>query len=372
MIIPIDGVVKDYAWGRPGALSHVLQRKVSDGVEAEWWLGAHPLGPSTSMESGVSVATVLAEGGHPPLGFLLKILTPGSPLSLQVHPSTEQAQSGFDREDRAGIPLDDPTRHYKDPSAKPELVVAWGGPFHALAGIAPRDTVLERLRCLEVAGVAPSSLAPWRERLERGVEEAISWLLRGGQEVRALLHQLGLFRTHSEIVQRLWEHYPEDPGIAVALMLNRVTLNPGESLFLDAGQLHAYLEGTAIELMAPSDNVLRGGLTPKNVDVDELLAIADCRSAEPPYLHPIDHGGGWWEWAPPAQAFALHCLEHSAHSRSVSLRGPAIALSLGGESVVREGSTTVTIPPGGAVLAADMRVLEVDSVGHHLWVATAG
>lgn len=227
MIWPIEGVVKDYAWGRPGALSDVLGRRVSDGVEAEWWLGAHPLGPSRAFDDHTPIALLLASQGAPALGFLFKILTPGSPLSLQVHPSPAQARAGFDRENDQGIPRDAPGRHYKDPFAKPELVVAWGGPFHALAGIRPLHEIRAVLSDLEDGGVDPMLLSCWRTSLDRGVSSAVTWLLGGGPEVADLLDELGRHCDRVEILERLWRHYPSDPGVAVALMMNRITLEPG-------------------------------------------------------------------------------------------------------------------------------------------------
>ena len=276
MFVRISNEPRDYAWGSVGEISALFGR-TSKATEAELWFGAHPACPSRA--DGGTLPEVLDAAGvaHPP--FLLKVLAASAPLSLQVHPSTEQAEAGFAREDAAGVPVDAPHRSYRDPFAKPELIVAVTR-FEALSGLRPQE---ESLRLIGAVHGADARVAPLADKLEDSLETAIAWLLSGTDEVAevvaAVSDSIAAIADEdpgaADTVQRLAQHHPGDPGIAVGLMLNRVTLAPEEALALPAGNLHAYLEGVGVELMGPSDNVLRAGLTSKHVDAAELVRIAD-------------------------------------------------------------------------------------------------
>ncbi len=344
----ISGQIAHYPWGGVGAISTLLGWPASSEPEAEWWLGTHPLRPSTLAQSPETLSDWLADHGHPAeLPFLFKILTPVSPLSLQVHPTTNQALEGYSREEEAGIALTSPRRNYKDRSAKPELVVALDRPFHALAGLRSKEETVELLRALDPSGKLPV-LARWRELIEtETLGDVIRWLLSGGDEVETLLTELSLVAGEDDTLTRLISHYPGDPGVAVAMMLNRVTLQQGEALFLDAGQLHAYLEGVAIEVMAPSDNVLRGGLTDKHVDVDELLAVASDIPSEPPLLPVILHQGVS-SYEPAGQSFGVHTVSSSEQPRTIDVRTPAVWVVTEGSWRISRGDDTVELSRGEA------------------------
>lgn len=376
-IEPITGVIKDYAWGTPGGIDRVIGATSGTDIQAEWWFGDHPQGEATVVSSGLPLSMWLRQQGIDRLGFLLKVLTPATPLSLQVHPTTEQAEAGYDREEASGVAVDSPTRVFRDRFAKPEVVVALGGEFHALAGNAPDADVLSRISELENAGY-PSELAQlWREKLAEGRGACVGWLLAGRPEAKRVVDGLGNVSHANDLLELLWGHYPGDAGCAVALMLNRVSLKPGEALFVDAGEPHAYLSGVGVELMAPSDNVVRGGLSPKHIDIDTLLEVASFDPSPPPFLSPVVHSPSWSEYAPPGLEFGLHRVDTRVTGDAVSFTvdTPAIVLCIEGDSALtldnesrqcRRGESlvlasshhhpvSVRVEPGGAVWLAYRR-----------------
>ncbi|WAC65280.1 mannose-6-phosphate isomerase, class I [Agrococcus sp. SL85] len=289
MFVPIANEPRDYAWGSSTLIAEYLGRAPSGGPEAEVWLGAHPGSPARVTggrhEGATLDAAIEAEGLAQP-ALLLKVLAAAAPLSLQAHPDDARAREGFAREDAAGIPRDAPHRSYRDPSAKPELIVAVT-PFQALCGFRSRE---EALVTLDALAALDARIAPVAERVRAG--DALEWLLSGDPEVAEAVAAAAsaapaLAATHprdADTIARITETHPGDPGLLVALLLHRLELSPGEALFLPAGNMHAYLEGLGMELMGPSDNVLRGGLTPKHVDVAELLAVVDRSPLADPRL----------------------------------------------------------------------------------------
>jgi mannose-6-phosphate isomerase len=275
--------------------------------------------------------------------FLLKILAAASSLSLQAHPTTEQAQEGFARENAAGIPLDAPNRNYKDPYAKPEMIYALSDEFRALCGFRP---VVETRAVLSAGGVG--HLLP-ELRSDADIRPVFEWLLSGDPEVAAVVEEVSAASVGApgdswRTVRGLVEHFPGDAGIAISLLLHTVVLRRGEALYLPAGNIHAYQEGLGIELMGPSDNVLRGGLTPKHVDVAELLSVLDFRALPAPLLKPRV-AGGVTEFAPEGSGFRMRVLALDA---VVEVASPAIvlaissALEIGGISVAAARAIAIT------------------------------
>ena len=369
MLVPIANTPRDYAWGEVGAISGLLGGEASGLPEAELWLGAHPGSPSRIVGSGETLPDVV-DGRLP---FLLKVLAAGSPLSLQAHPTMAQAQAGFAREEAAGIPLDAPERNYKDPFHKPELIYALSERFEALCGFRPVAETRESLeRLLERRG--PSApVRAWIDRLtgDDAIRDVFEWLITRGPGVDELVSSLvGLADDATAAlvtVRELAEVYPGDPGIAISLMLHRVSLERGEVLYLPAGNIHAYLHGIGIELMASSDNVLRGGLTRKHVDVAELLEVLDFRAVPVPYLEPIRPRPGVAVFAPDVTDFELVVIEGDA---AVPLTGPAIALCVEGSFEVAGEIGDAALGRGEASYAsADEAELSVTGSGL-LFIAT--
>lgn len=317
-MLPLVGAPQHYAWGSPTAIPAALGLDPDGRPWAELWWGTHPGGPTMVARPGADAVPLAEVAG--PLPYLVKLLAAAQPLSLQAHPSAAQAAAGFALEDERGVPLTAPQRNYKDPHGKPEILVAIT-PFEALCGFRPVD---EAAHDLETHGGAPVA-----DRLRaEGPLGTLSWLLRERPAI-ALTHPL--FR-------RLEAHYPGDPGAVVAVLLNRVDLEPGQALFLPAGVLHMYLFGVGLEVMGASDNVLRGGLTPKHVDVPELLAVLDPTASAPSVLRPDPTG--WYPTDSPA--FAVQ-----------GLGGPDRWFTTGPEIIVRlagDGDTQAWFAPGGQLV----------------------
>lgn len=398
MFVAIGNTPRDYAWGSTTAIAELLGREPSGRPEAELWLGAHPGSPAQILESSraaVGGATDLAAwiaadpdtalGGLPRLPFLLKVLAAAGPLSLQAHPDAVRAAAGFAAENAAGIPLDAPERNYRDPHPKPEIIVALSERFVALCGFRPIGEAREVL-----LGLGLDELVP---RLA-SLPAFVGWLLAGGPEVAALVERVTARaaahaavppasgrRTKTkeippdtdhtsahvvdsgpdsfivealETVRTLATAFPGDASILSALLLNRVTLTCGEALNLSAGNIHAYLSGLGIELMTASDNVLRGGLTRKHVDVAELLEVLDFTPQPIPHLAP-DVAPGLALYRPSGAGFAL---AHVTADARLTLSGPAIALCTSGSfridgrassGVVGRGEALYVTPDEGEV-----------------------
>lgn len=299
----LECVVQDYAWGDPASIPELLGLPLTGAPAAELWMGAHPKAPSVVVDRDMTLDRLIASAPDDHLGaalsgtfgrlpFLFKVLAAAQPLSIQSHPTLGQAQAGFAREEAAGIDIGSPLRTYRDDNHKPELICALTH-FVAKVGFKP----LADTRALFVA-LGGEQLAPLRERLvPDGSPEAeqlgsvLKWLLElppreVGPVVAAVLGAAehcteDRFAPELRWVATVHDHFPGDIGGVVALLLNHVELQPGEAVFLGAGNLHAYLQGTGMELMANSDNVVRGGLTPKNIDINELLDVVDASPITP-------------------------------------------------------------------------------------------
>lgn len=365
----IEGVIRPYAWGSRTALATMQGRSVpSTHPEAELWFGAHPADPARLRGEDGADGDLLARIAADPdaelgpacraafgdgLPYLVKVLAADEPLSLQAHPSREQAEEGFARENAAGIALDAPERNYRDPMHKPEVVVALSR-FEALAGFRDPAETVELLRALAVpaldsylgllAGQPDSQglralVTTWITLPQSALSELVPAVLSGC--VRYLESGADRFRGEAKLALTLGERYPNDAGVLAALLLNHMVLQPGQALYLAAGNLHAYISGAAVEVMANSDNVLRGGLTPKHVDVPELLRVLDFTPRGPSDLAPkTSTVGPEVIFSTPAPEFRVSRvrLDGTAMKRAASVeldaRGPQLL-------VVTEGTVTV-------------------------------
>ncbi|WP_370324619.1 mannose-6-phosphate isomerase, class I [Euzebya sp.] len=365
----LEGEIRHYHWGDPSAIPELLGRHADGRPHAELWFGAHPGGPSRLVDAGTTLDDAVAADPEGILGpdggddfpLLAKVLAAGGPLSLQVHPDAVQARAGFEREEAAGIPRDAPERTYRDPHPKPEIVCALT-PFSAKCGLRAPDRTAVLLGCLRVEGLGPlvdvlSGPGDPAARLGGAVEwlfaldpEAVADLVDEVTRAAAVVAVSG-FEDELAWTGRLAAAYPGDVGVVVALLLNHVVLQPGQALHLGAGNLHSYLEGVAVEVMAPSDNVVRGGLTSKHVDVDELRRLLDTAPMTPDVQSP---SGPVHAYRVDSGAFGLTraVLDGDGH---VGVTGPGIALVTegcaqlrGGEP--RRGDRTVDLTRGQAAL----------------------
>jgi mannose-6-phosphate isomerase len=337
--VRIENTPRAYAWGSHTAIAGLLGTAPSGAPEAELWLGDHPASPARIVAGsddagGASDLHALLRARGQRLPFLLKVLAAGEPLSLQVHPTIAQARAGFARENAAGIALDDPTRMYTDELHKPELIYALSDPFIALSGFRP--TVETRA---ELATVGEHCVDELVERLtgDDVLADTVAWLLAGGSEVAqladVLAEEAGEDHPHDPhgtwaTVRRLAARYPGDPGVVVSTLMNTVVLRPGEALYLPAGNLHAYQQGLGIEVMAASDNVLRGGLTSKHVDVPELMRVLDARPLLEPRIAPREVAPGVRRFEPSVVDFALTVIEPEGARGGAVIDAPAGAVVL--------------------------------------------
>ncbi|GAA1773777.1 MULTISPECIES: mannose-6-phosphate isomerase, class I [Streptomonospora] len=361
--------VRPYPWGARTAIPRLLGIEPDGRPQAELWLGAHPGAPSTVItpEGPSSFDDVIAAAPKEMLGertverfgerlpFLLKVLAAEEPLSLQVHPDSARARAGFAAEEAAGIPVTAPHRNYRDPFHKPELVLALE-PFEALCGFrdpAAARADLDGLTC-ELAGRLRADLAA--DGVHTALRAALTRLLTLPGDVREQLvgafvaewKRLGSGAHHDTIVE-LAELYPGDPGAVAALLLNRVSLRPGEALFLPAGNVHAYLRGTAVEVMAGSDNVLRAGLTGKHVDTAEVLSVVDFSVLPIPFTGPVPDRGRT-EFRPGVAEFALATAGPGPISTRLDGGAPSVVLCLDGSAdLVAESGEVLALGRGESV-----------------------
>jgi len=434
MFVGITNTPRNYAWGSTHAIADLLGRAPSGGPEAELWLGAHAGSPSTiedpalvggfdTLAEWISAVPELALGAGgsqtdivptpPRLPFLLKILAAGRPLSLQAHPTSEQARAGFALENEAGISVDAGNRNYRDPFHKPELIFALSDTFEALCGFRPLAEVrgiIAELRLLDLASENPQAAV--LDSLEghltgpEGLRNTVDWLLRDGRgddsgEVKWLVERVVALAEHAAFlaeggasigyarelatVRALSAEYPGDPGIVLALLLNRVSLQRGEAVYLPAGNIHAYLSGLGVEVMAASDNVLRGGLTPKHIDIEELLAVLDFTPAPAPYLSPATLAPGVSVYRPGVRDFELVRIDADASQvpvpgaaatpvpmHQVALTGPAIAICTAGGFLVAGAASSRQLARGQALyITPDEGLLTFAGAGE-VFLATTG
>ncbi|MFD5333524.1 mannose-6-phosphate isomerase, class I [Cellulosimicrobium cellulans] len=403
----MENTVQPYDWGSASAIQDLLGVEPDGRPAAELWMGAHPLAPSRVVPDGaahpgegprpggatasgtladlvradpvgVLGQRVLDQYG-PRLPFLLKVLAAERALSLQVHPHPHRARAGFNRENREGVARDSPLRSFHDDQHKPEMVVAVSR-FEGLSGFRRPARILELLDGLDGDLVARMRAALLARPTEAGVREAFTLALhaRSEPDVAAdLARTVASVRARASAptgsgaaatpgaprrtsrradatVLALAEQHPGDPGAVVSLMLNRVTLAPGESMFVPSGHVHAYLSGCAVEVMVSSDNVLRAGLTSKLVDVDALLECATCTPGPAARPRLVDDGSGLVTYRPPVAEFALRAGQVSgAAPVPVPDAGPRVVLCLDG---------AVTLVGGSGEGAAETRLARGESV----------
>jgi mannose-6-phosphate isomerase len=363
MLVPIANAPRAYAWGSETLLAELEGRAPSGGPEAEVWFGDHAGSPAR-VPDGRSLDRWLAEegaaaGAPKRLPYLLKLLAAASALSIQAHPTIAQAQEGYAREEEAGIPVDAAHRTYRDLNHKPELVVAVSEEFVAMAGL---RQVAATKRLLDALGGPAAPLVAALETSDPALalRQALAWILAEASEtdLGELLGALESARSEEfaaelDNARRLATEHPGDPGVAVALLMNLVTLRRGEGLFVDAGVLHAYVRGLGVEIMAASDNVLRGGLTPKHIDVPELLSIVETTPGPAAVIRPRADREGVERYDTPAPDFALTAATVRGHAVEVPLRGVALVLATEGDvTVAGTHGDSMPLRPGRAVLVA--------------------
>jgi mannose-6-phosphate isomerase len=379
-VYPLKNAIKHYDWGSPEFIPTLLQIKNAEGKpHAELWMGAHPSSPSLALDEGALIPLdalidrdkrfFLGEkiaSEFDSLPYLFKLLAAKNPLSLQAHPNLEQAKRGFARENQQNRALDDRTRNYKDANHKPEMLCAIS-PFRVLCGFrAPAEiaALLKKFDCPALSFLGDAL------RLEGDGEAAVyaslvenlfslSAVERGKISDHITNRSANAAWKEPEF-QREWDalalfnrQFPLDPAVLAPLYLNLIDLQPEEAIFLPAGVLHSYVWGFGVELMANSDNVLRGGLTRKYVNVRELVSILKLEPFAPQRIKPS--AADCFEYPASAAEFRLALMKGDGREqRSLVLSGPAILAVIEGSLVVeaKGGKDAVKIRAGESVFIA--------------------
>ncbi|MDF6042806.1 mannose-6-phosphate isomerase, class I [Streptomyces sp. JH14] len=375
----LSNTVRPYAWGSTTAIPELLGIDPTGEPQAEMWMGAHPGAPSrltriaaeqpltdiiaADPERELGPATVAKFG--PRLPFLLKLLAAGAPLSLQVHPDLAQAKRGYEDEERRSVPIDAPHRTYKDANHKPELICALT-PFDGLCGFRRPSEAAEAMAALGV-----DSLKPYVDLLgahpeEAALREVLTAILTAdpaemAETVTAAATAAERLGGAHAPYARIAHHFPGDPGVIAAMLLNYVQLQPGEALFLGAGVPHAYLGGLGVEIMANSDNVLRCGLTPKHIDVPELLSIVRFEATDPGILRPEASPSGEELYETPVDEFRLSRFDLSPGAAPVDLTRSTPQILLCTAGAPRVG--TLDLAPGASVFVPSGETVEASGTG---------
>lgn len=369
MVSLLHNTVRDYAWGSPDAIPSMLGTEPTGEPQAELWMGAHESAPSVLASGNNLYDAVTADpdavlgaevarryGGRFP--FLAKILAAAQPLSIQAHPSAQQAADGFAREDAVGVPRDAAERNYRDAWPKPEIFVALGT-FEALVGFRPLDrtvALLDALAAAQLSGIT-DSLRDGKLR-----EVFVDVMNTDRDSTRVAVAALGEachayagtdFAAEAATLDRLAQDFPDDPGVLASMLLNRVTLSRFDAVYLPAGNVHAYLHGTGFEVMANSDNVLRGGLTRKHVDVPELASVVDFTPLPDPVLRAAATDvPGLWSYRTGCPYFEVHRADLDGGPVPAGAGGPRIVACVDGTVTVSAGPDEVELSPGRSAFAA--------------------
>jgi mannose-6-phosphate isomerase len=313
-IYRLKGTIKHYDWGGISFIPSLLQIDNKEQKPyAEYWLGTHPLGISLVEFLNGKQQKLDELCGHLP--YLFKAQEVKEMLSIQAHPSKKNAEIEFARENAAGIPLDAPHRNYKDDNHKPEMLVALGD-FWLLHGFKPpKELEHTLLNVVELRELLPvyneSGYAGLYKYIMEMPQTEVNRILQPLVDNILPVYDIGEADKENEdfwaarAAKTFTRNGNIDRGIFSIYLFNIVHLKRGEAIFQDAGVPHAYLEGFNVELMANSDNVLRGGLTSKHIDVKELLKHVKCEPTHPAILQAGQVKDGEQTYTTPAPDFKI-------------------------------------------------------------------
>lgn len=359
----------NYAWGSTDAIPAFVGAAGDGQPLAEMWMGTHPLSPSTAIDAAGRETSLTDVAGDLP--FLLKLLAADQPLSLQVHPNKAFAEEGFASEELSGLALDHPHRVYKDPNHKPEMAYALTT-FDTLIGFRPTAEILRVLAPIDTRLSRMLVDELHHDPGFRGIVRLVETMLMSdipASEVHDVISACGVLAEAGLDIKRAYAtvgeiaaYYPDDIGVVISLLLNRMTLQPGEAAYLEPGVIHAHLKGMCLEVMATSDNVLRAGLTTKHVDPKGLVRCLDYGMSRVARVTPTYMRFGAELYAP-TSAFALAVTQvSSADPDGLPLPqvGRCVLICTGGNAVVwQESGESVQLARGESVYvtAADGRIM---------------
>ncbi len=365
-IFKLKGIVQNYAWGNKSYIPNLLGIDNTDNKPfAELWMGAHSKAPSIIAESSKTLniaiednpiellGSKVAKNFNNKLPYLFKVLSSEKPLSIQAHPNLQQAQAGFAKENKQAIELTDFYRNYKDDNHKPELICALTE-FHAMCGFRQADEIINNFKKCQL----DEYLDSFKDFVDKKDSESLKILfaevlsskgIKKGRMLIALENSAPTLDDEltSMWVQKMMKLYENDIGALSPLFLNTFILQPGQAIYLKAGILHAYLQGTGMEIMANSDNVLRGGLTPKNIDVDELLSILDTQMARPE-IQSYPDTNAITEYNIPINEFSLRRV-NLHKTTAVANNGPSIAIVIDGNAKITSDRNVESLVKGDIV-----------------------
>lgn len=375
-LFKLDNVIQNYAWGSRDSIHELFGINNPDHQpQAEIWMGAHPNGCSKLGETGEPLSDVIEHNKMDVLGgytasrfgelpFLFKVLAAETPLSIQVHPNKQKAQQGFERENQQGIPLDAANRNYKDPNHKPELVYALTF-YKAMNGFRPIADIVALFKEANIPSLA-QEIADLEKRADSAALKEFFTAIMSLEGARKEVALAELEAAHNRPAKTMMgrealqysaefkQHYPGDIGLFSPLMLNTVELAPGEAMFLYAEIPHAYIQGTGLEIMANSDNVLRAGLTPKYIDVAELIDNTKFEPIKPEHIRlaPVPREGKM-SYPIPVDDFGFDILTATDESKSQYLRSAEILFCVEGEVTVTSEGQQLTLKPGESLFVSN-------------------
>ncbi len=350
-LFKITNEAKRYDWGSKELIPALMRTDSNGQPQAEIWLGTHPSDPSDVLDP--VGGTLLDRTGELP--FLVKFLAAAKPLSIQAHPSKSRAESQF----ASGHP------GYQDANHKPELIVAVSD-FDALCGYRPESEIANDLRALATAS---SVFDSWLAEFEAaGLRGATAWAFQADDSaVSALVSKRGVLGPErAKLIETMVEHFGFDVGILVSVLMNFVNLKPGQALFLPAGNIHSYIAGLGVEVMAASDNVLRGGLTKKPIDIAELMEVLDFNSLSDPVVQTRALSQGLVEYPVTCDDFTFYQVSPSSQQMlvDIELHGSAIIACVAGELTISNSlEELVQLAPGEAAFMRAAKYFSVTGSG---------
>ncbi|WP_394150100.1 mannose-6-phosphate isomerase, class I [Vibrio maritimus] len=375
-LVKLSNDIKHYAWGSKTSITELFGiENPKNEPQAEIWMGAHANGSSVLEDSGSSLADYIASDKQKALGdyttnrfgelpYLFKVLAAETPLSIQVHPNKYKSELGFERENAQGIPLDAANRNYKDPNHKPELVYALTF-YKAMNGFRPIEDIVRLFETIGIDALEPQVTALANNQTSDGLKRFFTEIMSisGDNKQQALQELYAAYERPAKSLmvrealsysQSFSQHYANDIGLFAPLMLNTVELAPGEAMFLHAETPHAYVEGTGLEIMASSDNVLRAGLTPKYIDVPELIDNVKFQPIKPEdiRLNPVNKSGRL-SYPIPVDDFGFDIIQSNQEVQRQYLRSAEILFCVEGEVTVSSSDNQVVLKPGESVFISN-------------------
>ncbi len=375
MIYKLNNVIQNYAWGSQTSMSSLFGfENPNNEPQAELWMGAHPNGCSKLAELDISLAEYIKENSNSVLGdytanrygqlpYLFKVLAARTPLSIQVHPNKRNSEIGFERENAQGIALSAGNRNYKDPNHKPELVYAITV-YKAMNGFRPIAHIIALFDEVNIEALSDDVAALKQAPDSQGLKALFTNVLTLADDKKdAVLEQLSRHYDRTDLStnalqaleysQNFANQYPGDNGVLAPLLLNIVELQPGEAMFLHAETPHAYVQGTALEIMASSDNVLRAGLTPKHIDVEQLIENTVFASMEPEQLRlkPINREG-YIHFPIPVDDFGFDIFNVTQEQQTIFTRSAEILMCIAGDATVESDTQSIHLNKGESLFVS--------------------